>query len=629
MQVTASSKDVKAIKTGSNTITVTGGRINLLVSGAQSKGFSAKKDIIFQDGEVQIALSGAAVLAVSGSGFDPSYCTGVKTDADIWVYGGIFKISATSAAAGSKGFSADGSIHLEGGTYTMQSVADGIGYTNVLGVADIYASASFTADKHVYVSSGTIQITNSGSYGKGISADSNVYISGAAALTIANSGAAGKGVKADGNIYVQGGTTNITLGGATTLAASGSGFDPSYPSGLKASGSVEIQSGSVTISGSSSASGTKGISADAHIRIMGGLISVSTAGNGAVYKNASGLTDAYASAAITADSNIVIEAGTITTVSSGTGGKGLKADGMILVGTASSSPILNIQTKGTRFLVSGSDFSHPKTIVATKAVWIQNGQLTLQSTDDGIHSDTEVTISGGDLSISAISTTSGQGEGVEAPLIQFTGGVTRITASNDGINATYGTVVGGTESDDGSLLAISGGIIVVDGKDAIDSNGDITITGGTTVVCGVTNAPEEGLDFNGQFTMKGGTIICAGSNSNMTKNFSSSSTQRTMYLKSGAQLAASSLLHIRSSSGTEMVTFKPKNGVYYFHFSSPQINANTQYQVYFGGSYTGGSFVGNSSGWGMYTGGTYSTSGATLKSTITTSSSSTLNTVSF
>jgi hypothetical protein len=39
-----------------------------------------------------------------------------------------------------------------------------------------------------------------------------------------------------------------------------------------------------------------------------------------------------------------------------------------------------------------------------------------------------------------------------------------------------------------------------------------------------------------------------------------------MFLKSSAQLAATSMLHIENASGTEMVTFKPKNGVYYFHF---------------------------------------------------------------
>jgi trimeric autotransporter adhesin len=77
------------------------------------------------------------------------------------------------------------------------------------------------------------------------------------------------------------------------------------------------------------------------------------------------------------------------------------------------------------------------------------------------------------------------------------------------------------------------------------------------------------------------------------------------------------------------LTFKPKTASAYFHFSNPLLTKGGQYKIYFGGTYTGGSFVGNSSGWGLYTGGTYSNSGATLKSTTTTSSSATVNTVSF
>jgi hypothetical protein len=176
---------------------------------------------------------------------------------------------------------------------------------------------------------------------------------------------------------------------------------------------------------------------------------------------------------------------------------------------------------------------------------------------------------------------------------------------------------------------ITGGIVIVAGSDAIDSNGNITITGGTTIVSGPTNAPEEGVDFNGTFLMNGGLFIAAGSNSGMTKAMGTGSTQRGMFLKSGTLLAATSVLHIENAAGTEMVTFKPKNGAYYFHFSSPNVAPSTSYKVYFGGTYTGGSFVGGATAWGLYTGGTYSATGGTLKSTFTSSGASTVNTVTF
>jgi hypothetical protein len=629
INITSTANDVKAIKTGTNTVTITGGTFNISVSGAQSKGISAKGNIVISNGTFNFSLSGATVLTASGSGFDPSHCSAVKSDAQINVSGGTFTIQALATADGGKGFSAGTDLTITGGTFTTNTAGNGANYTNITGVADSYSVSSFSSDTNINISGGTFNLTNTGANGKGLSADLNVAISGTAQITITNSGASGKAIKADGNISVDGGTTTTNLSGATVLTASGSGYDTSYPSGLKATGTITINSGNVTVTGTSTATGTKGISADGNITINGGTINVTTAGNGAVYTNTTGGTDSYASAAISTDANLIITAGNITTTSSGTGGKGLKADGTMTIGTASTSPTLNITTTGTRFLVSGTDYSHPKTIVAVGAILINNGTNTINSTDDGIHSDTSITVSGGNTIVNAISTVTAMGEGVEAPLINFTGGITNITASNDGINATYGTVVGGTESNDNSNLNISGGVVIVAGKDAIDSNGNITITGGTTIVCGPTSQPEEGIDFNGTFNMNGGTLISAGSNASMTKAMSTTSTQRGMYLKSSTSLAATSLIHIRTAAGVELATFKPKNAVYYFHFSSPNVAANTSHQIYFGGTYTGGSFVGNSSGWGLYTGGTYATTGGTLKSTFTTSASNTVNTVSF
>ena len=101
------------------------------------------------------------------------------------------------------------------------------------------------------------------------------------------------------------------------------------------------------------------------------------------------------------------------------------------------------------------------------------------------------------------------------------------------------------------------------------------------------------------------------------------------FLKSSTALAASSLLHIQDSAGNEVVTYKPKNNVYYFHVSTSSLAKNTSYSVYFGGTYTGGSYVGGLTSWGLLTGGTWSSTGATLKKTFTTSASATVNTQTF
>lgn len=625
INVTSTTADVKALKTGNNTITVSGGALNLTVSGNASKAISSKGAITTTGGTFVINLSGAAVLTASGLGYDPSYCSGIKSDVAININGGSFSIQTTSTATGAKGFSAGADLNITTGTFNTTTAGGGASYVNTLGVADSYSTTSFTTDANINVSGGIFTVNNSGADGKGFSSDVSIFITGGT-IGITNSGASGKGLKADSNVSFGGGNTTVNLSGATVLTATGSGYDPAYPTGVRAVGAITVNAGSVTVVGTSTATGARGLSADNIISVTGGTISVNVAGNGAVYTNSAGITDSYAAAALASDVAISVTGGSITTTSSGTGGKGIKSDGTITIGSVSGLPTLNITTTGARFLQSGTDYNHPKTIVATGAISIVNGNITLNSTDDGIHSDTSITISGGAHTINANSTTSGMGEGVEAPIINFTGGVTNVTASNDGINATYGTVAGGTEQDDNSQLNISGGILIVAGKDAIDSNGDITITGGTTIVCGPTSSPEEGMDFNGTFNMNGGLLISAGSNSNMTKGFSTTSTQVGMFLKSSAALASTSILHIENAAGTEMITFKPKNNVYYFHFSSASLAQSTQYKIYFGGSYTGGSYVGSSTGWGLYTGGTYSLTGATLKSTVTTSASAKANT---
>ncbi len=628
INVTSTSSDVKAIKTGSNTITISGGTIGYTVSGAASKGISAKGNVTFSGGTMSGTMSGAAVLTASGSGYDPSYSSAVKSDAGIYVNGGTFNYTIASTADGGKAFSADGEIIVTDGNVTVNTAGANGTYTNTDGVSDTYSSSAFSTDTDFTISGGTVNLTVSGKDGKGINVDGAANINGGT-ITINNSGAEGNGIKADGILTVAGGTTNVTLSGAAVLTASGSGYDASYPSALNSSTQILVNSGNVTVTGTTAATGARGFSSDGTIDINGGTVNITLAGSGATYTNTTGVADSYSSSALKSDGNINITAGSVTTTSTGNAGKGINSDGAVTIGSSTTSPTLNIKTSGSRILVSGTDYAHPKTLVANGAIIINSGTNTFDSTDDGVHSDTSITINGGTNTISAVSTVSGVGEGIEAPIINLAGGTNNVNASNDGINATYGTVAGGTESNDGSQLNISGGINIIVGKDAIDSNGNITITGGTTIANGPTSSPEEAVDYNGTFNINGGIFMAAGSNANMTKAMSTTSTQVGLYLKSSAQLSTSSVINIQNASGTEMVTFKPKNAVYYFHYSSPSLAQGTQYKVYFGGTYTGGSYVGGTSGWGVYTGGTYSSSGATLKSTFTTSTSSKVNTVSF
>lgn len=631
VNITSTAADVKGIKGGTGRITLSNAAITINISGAQSKAISAKANITINSGTITINQSGATVLAAQGSGFNPSYATAIKTDSLLTVAGGTFNITSTAAADGGRGFSAGKQILVTGGNITVSTAGNGGNYTNSSGVADDFSVAAFTSDSVINITGGTLNLSNTGRNGKNISADSIANIAGTAQVTIINSGKAGRAIRSNRHITFNGGVTSINISGDTTLRTVGSGVDPDFSNGLRADTSITINSGTLAITCATTASGAKGLASKKHITINGGSIDIIVNGNGRTYTKSTGGIDSYSPAAVSGDSSLTITAGTVTTLSTGAAGKGLKTDGKMAIGSATGTPTLNITTQGNRFLVSGTDYAHPKTMVATKEILIANGVNTLNSTDDGIHSDVSITISGGTNNITALSATASVGEGIEAPIINISGGTNNINASNDGINCTKGLIAGGDNSPDGSLCTISGGTTIAWGADGIDCNGDFLMTNGVLILGGPQNGPEEAVDYNGTFRMNGGILVAGGSNSPMTLGFTASSTQRSMFLKSTQALPNGSVLHIRNTAtGAELVTLKPRNATYFYHVSTPTILGGTSYQVYFGGTYTGGTFVGNTANtWGLYQGGTYSTTGATLKSTFTTSTTATINNQNF
>ena len=183
-----------------------------------------------------------------------------------------------------------------------------------------------------------------------------------------------------------------------------------------------------------------------------------------------------------------------------------------------------------------------------------------------------------------------------------------LVSSDDCFNATFGN---GGENDDGSLLSLLGGDVVVNtsGGDGLDSNGDILVTGGTIIVHGPPSQPEVGMDYNGTCNVNGGFLVISGTNSNMTQAPSNSSAQYSIKAKSNTQLSASTLFHIQDASSNNILTFQPLRSYYSIVFSSADLLNGATYSIYTGGSCSG--TVSN----GLYTGGVYS--GGTLKKTFT------------
>lgn len=130
-------------------------------------------------------------------------------------------------------------------------------------------------------------------------------------------------------------------------------------------------------------------------------------------------------------------------------------------------------------------------------IYICGGSITIDAGDDGIHATTICQIDAGNISIDAA-------EAIEATWIQINGGNLDLTATDDGINA-------GRKSNAYTVcIEINGGEISIDmgqgDTDAIDSNGNLYINGGTISI----NA-QSPFDYDGEGQYNGGTIYVNGS----------------------------------------------------------------------------------------------------------------------
>ncbi|MDR1726134.1 MAG: carbohydrate-binding domain-containing protein [Bacteroidales bacterium] len=175
INIVSAAADVKGMK-ADDTIIINGGTINMNVSGNQSKAIKSSTAVIFHGGITTMTLSGDVVLEASGNGYDPSYCTGVKSDGNILFYDGSITINSLAASRGGKGFSADGDIVIEGGNVNITTAGAGAVYTNDAGVTDSYTACCIKSDMNMYLFGGNITCSSSGSGGKGISSDGSMAI---------------------------------------------------------------------------------------------------------------------------------------------------------------------------------------------------------------------------------------------------------------------------------------------------------------------------------------------------------------------------------------------------------------------------------------------------------------------
>lgn len=241
-----------------------------------------------------------------------------------------------------------------------------------------------------------------------------------------------------------------------------------------------------------------------------------------------------------------------TTDESSTSTKGIKAGGgMYLNG-------------GTYQIDSADDSIH-----SNANITIADGTYTLATGDDGVHADDALTVNGGTITVTE------SYEGLEGLTVTINDGTIDITARDDGVNAAGGTDQSGfgtfgdhfkgmdsaddeTEetTDNEMWMELNGGYIhILAGGDGVDSNGDLTINGGEIYIDGPSDNGNSAIDYGDRSSayMNGGTLVAIGS-SGMAEGMSDSSKQKVLMVKLGEQMEAGDVV-LTDSEGNVIVSY--------------------------------------------------------------------------
>lgn len=252
-------------------------------------------------------------------------------------------------------------------------------------------------------------------------------------------------------------------------------------------------------------------------------------------------------------------------------------------------------------------------IDAVRYVGITNGALVITAADDGLHSDIDLAVTGGSTSINAdddaahaeynllvsdgvIQATS-QGEGLEAQGILISGGTVNLSCADDALNASAADNAtssstgtggesqqgpgGGMEAGSNGLenLTISGGtvtIVTTGDADGIDSNGTLTMSGGSVYISGANVNGNRALDYGSSGQITGGTVLALGG-SGMTQTFDSTSTQPSVTATVSGP--AGSVVSIVSQSGAVIAQMTAENSFSWLTASDASLVEGETYTI--------------------------------------------------
>lgn len=230
-------------------------------------------------------------------------------------------------------------------------------------------------------------------------------------------------------------------------------------------------------------------------------------------------------------------------------------------------------------------------INAEQLLNVESGTLTIDAADDAIHCDLVLNIGADGTDGPTIDITNCC-EGLEGAELNVCSGDITINASDDCLNAANSDL-----TDYDFTMTISGGTIDAysSAGDGFDSNGDLTITGGTVIVWTDNTADNEPLDADGTITVSGGTVLAAGGSSGMGMNLEAAQ-PCVIYGSTGfggmpgstqsSLIAADADFTIEDADGNAVYSGTARCGANFILFSSADVTADSTYTLKAGDSST-------------------------------------------
>ncbi len=133
-----------------------------------------------------------------------------------------------------------------------------------------------------------------------------------------------------------------------------------------------------------------------------------------------------------------------------------------------------------------------------------------------------------------------------------------------------------------AYIKITGGELTLNiAGDGLDSNGDLLISGGKTIIYGPTNSGNGSLDYNGDSTITGGICIALGT-SGMAQNFGSNSTQGSILLNLNSMQQQGSEVTLLDSNNNILATVTAETNYNSILISTPDIKEGETYTIEYG-----------------------------------------------